>query len=138
MVTVVIIGLLASIAIPAFMRLQRSAQNARLLNDLRSFSQAFEIYAMHNGAWPPETAAGVVPAALTDDLRTANWVAMTPVGGQWDWDYNQNGITAAISVTNPTASDSQMTEVDAKIDDGNLSTGLFIKSGDRFIYILEQ
>jgi type II secretory pathway pseudopilin PulG len=138
MVAVAIIALLAAIAIPAFMRLRRTAQNNRFLNDLRSFSQAFEIYAMHNGAWPPNAGAGVLPAPMVDDIRSANWTNVTPVGGQWNWDFQKNGITAAVSVSNPTADDSQMAQIDAKIDDGDLSTGLFIKSGTRFMYILEQ
>ena len=34
--------------------------------------------------------------------------------------------------------DTQMTEIDAKIDDGDLSTGLFIKANIRYTYILQK
>ena len=44
MIVVVIIGLLAAMAIPAFQRVQRRSQNSRFVSDLRIFSQAFETY----------------------------------------------------------------------------------------------
>ena len=34
--------------------------------------------------------------------------------------------------------DAQMQEIDAMIDDGDLSTGIFQKVSGRFMYILEQ
>ena len=49
MIVVVIIGLLATIAIPAFKRVQLLAQTNRAANDFRVFSQAFETYATQNG-----------------------------------------------------------------------------------------
>ena len=63
MIVVVIIGLLAALAIPAFQRVQRASQNARIINDFRVFSQAFEIYNSQNGAWPNNAGPGVVPTA---------------------------------------------------------------------------
>ncbi len=138
MVVVVIIGILAALAIPAFMHMQRAAQNNRFLNDLRAFSQAFETYALQNGAWPPNAGAGVVPTGMASDFRAGAWQATTPVGGRWNWDNNINGYRAAISVSSPTADDSQLAEIDAKIDDGDLTTGMFVKASNRFMYILEK
>jgi hypothetical protein len=71
-------------------------------------------------------------------FRDANWSAPTVVGGNWNWDNNVNGITAAISVSGVTADGAEMTEIDAKIDDGNPSTGLFIKANNRYTYIPQQ
>ena len=62
MVVVVIIGMLAAIAIPAFGKIRRSAQNNRFVSDLRTFAQAYETYVLKNGAWPPNASSGVVPA----------------------------------------------------------------------------
>jgi len=137
MVVVVIIGLLAALAIPTFMRLRQNAQNSRFMNDLRVFSEAFTAYSMKNGAWPPNVGPGIVPPGMSGEFRDAQWTATTPVGGQWNWDFNRNGITAAISVSGATADDLQMAQIDAKIDDGDLTTGTFIKSGNRYMYILE-
>lgn len=137
MVVVVIVGLLAAIAIPTIARLQHNAQNSRFLNDLRAFAQAYETYALKNGAWPPNAGSGVVPAGMSGELRDDAWKARNSVGGRWNWDCNRFGVSAAISTTNVTATDTQMTEIDAKIDDGNLGTGHFIKDSERFLYVLE-
>jgi prepilin-type N-terminal cleavage/methylation domain-containing protein len=137
MVVVVIIGILAALAIPTLMRLQRHTQNNRFINDLRIFTGAYETYTTQTGLWPASAGPGVVPAGMTGMFRDANWSAATSVGGNWNWDNNVNGITAAISVSGATADDTQMTEIDAKIDDGNLSTGLFIKANNRYTYILQ-
>lgn len=138
MIVVVIIGLLAAMAIPAFRRVRESAQNARFVSDLRTFSQAFETYSMKNGAWPPNAGTGVVPAGMTGELNDAAWTTpKNSVGGRWNWDLNLNGNAAGISVTNATASDAQMAAIDAKIDDGDLSTGRFRQYSGRFTLILE-
>lgn len=139
MVVVVIIGLLAAIAIPVFARVQRKSQNSRFVNDLRAFAQAYETYALENGAWPANAGSGVVPPGMSGELRDGDWtVAQNSVGGKWNWDYNNMGITASISTTGVAASDAQMAEIDAMIDDGDLTTGNFQKIGGRFCYILEN
>jgi type II secretory pathway pseudopilin PulG len=138
MVVVVIIGLLAALAVPTFLRLKHSAENSRFLNDLRIFVQAFETYATQNGGWPANVGPGAIPPGMAGDFRSSDWTAKTPVGGHWNWDHGRNGITAAISISGVTADEAQMTEIDAKIDDGDLSTGLFIKASDRYMYIIER
>jgi prepilin-type N-terminal cleavage/methylation domain-containing protein len=139
MVAVVIIGLLAAIAIPTAMRIQRRAQNTTFVSDIRTFSQAFETYATKYGKWPANAAsAGVVPPGMSGELRDANWTATASVGGHWNWDNNRNGVKAGISVQGVTASDDQMADIDAMIDDGDLSSGHFVKFSDRFTYILQK
>lgn len=141
MVVVVIIGLLAALAIPAFQRNRRSSQNTRMANDFRVFSQAFEIYNTLNGTWPDTAAPSVVPTlptSISDTLRTSNWQSSTIFGGQWQWD---NALASAgdagICVTGFTCTDEQLGELDAKLDDGNLGTGRFRKtSATRAILIL--
>lgn len=137
MIVVVIIGLLAAIAIPAFGRVRQKAQNSRFVSDLRTFSQAFETYATVNGAWPPNAGNSVVPTGMTGDFSTSNWKGKNSVGGTWNWDRNLNGISAGISTTSVTVTDEQMAAIDAAIDDGDLTTGLFQKVNGRFTYILE-
>ena len=139
MVVVVIIGLLAAIAIPAFQRVQQSSQNSRFISDLRTFAQGFETYATKNGGWPPNAGTGVVPVGMSGEIKDAAWTTgKNSVGGRWNWDFNNNGITASISCVNVTVTDAQMTAIDAKIDDGDLTTGHFQKVNGRFMYILEQ
>jgi prepilin-type N-terminal cleavage/methylation domain-containing protein len=138
MIAVVIIGLLAALAIPAFQKVQQAAQNSRFISDLRTFAQGFETYSMKNGAWPPNAGTGVVPTGMSGEIKDAAWTTTkNSIGGRWNWDLNNFGGVAVISVVNATVSDAQMAVIDAKIDDGDLTTGRFQKVGVRFCYILE-
>ena len=141
MVVVVIVGLLAALAIPAFRRAQRSSQNTRVVNDFRIFAQAFEIYNTQNGGWPDSAAPGAVPSvpvSIADTLRTASWQGPTGFGGLWQWENGlSSGGDAGICIANYTCTDAQLAEIDAKMDDGNLSTGKMKKLGaTRLIYVL--
>jgi type IV pilus assembly protein PilA len=140
MVVVVIIGLLAALAIPAFQRNQRASQNARAVNDFRIFAQAFEVYNTQYGAWPPNAAAGVVPAGMGGEFKADAWTANpNSIGGRWNWDYNNFAFTAGVSISGFTVTDEQLVEIDAKLDDGDLTTGLFRKiSATRVSYILQE
>jgi len=139
MVTVVIIGLLAAIAVPTVKRVQRRSRDTRFISDVRAFSQAFETYAMKSGAWPPDANRSIVPNGMSGELRDTVWMSTNSLGGAWDWDYKQNGITAAISTVAVTIDDQEMTQIDAMFDDGNLATGNFVKSAaGRYSYILQK
>ena len=75
---------------------------------------------------------------MAGQFNATLWMGTTPLGGQWDYDAGVFGVVAGISVVDPTVDISQMQEIDAKIDDGNLATGNFRQVGTRFIWILEQ
>lgn len=138
MIVVVIIGLLASLAIPGIQKVQMRSKNSRFVNDLRVFTQAFETYSLENGSWPPNVGPGVVPAGLTTRLQTSVWTAPTVLGGNWNYDRDINGIAVAVSLSGSPVDDTRMTQIDAMIDDGDLSTGNFQKIGGRFMYILVE
>ncbi len=137
MIVVVIIGLLAAMAIPAFQRVQRRSQNSRFVSDLRIFSQAFETYSLENGGWPPNVGAGLVPAGLSGALQVSVWTAPTVVGGNWNYDRNLNGIAVAVSCSGAGIDTARMQEIDAMLDDGDLSTGRFQLISGRYMSILE-
>jgi general secretion pathway protein G len=138
MIAVVIIGILAALALPAMVRLKQSAQNNRFVSDLRTFAQGFETHAAQNGTWPPNAGTGVVPAGMSGTIRDAQWSSTNSLGGRWNWDFNNFGVTASISTTNVIVTDDQMTVIDAKIDDGDLNNGRFQKNGTRFLFILQD
>jgi len=48
MIVVAIIALLASIAVPGFMRARKRSQASRILNDLRLLDNAVDLYAIEN------------------------------------------------------------------------------------------
>ncbi len=138
MIVVAIIALLVVIALPSFLRARQQTQNTKFANALRVATDAFELYAMENNGYPAEAASGVVPSGMQNYFGpTLDWTASTPIGGNWDWDAGVFGMTAAVSVVNPQASIQQMTDIDIKIDDGNLATGNFQeKHGGRYSSIL--
>lgn len=142
MIVVVIIGLLAALAIPAAQRVQRAAQNARVASDFRVFSQAFETYALQHGFWPNNSGGGVVPTtpvSMAGDFKTDVWQAVTPIGGRWNWDRGMGSVVAGISISGLTCTDEQLQEIDARIDDGDITTGRFLKTqSNRVTLILEQ
>ena len=135
MIVVVIIGFLASMAIPAFQRVRRNVQNTAFANDLRLARNAAEQYIMEVGTYPPDGAAGM-PSELSPSMPSRINDGPTPVGGVWDWDYEQFGFKAGISVYKPTADAAQMQEVDRLVDDGDLSTGYFRARSQGYIYVI--
>jgi len=128
MVVVMIISVLSMLAIPAVARIQRRAKTSTIMNDFRVFGTAFETYAHENGSWPAETGVGVVPAVMATQLNSTAWLRKTPMGGQYNWDYNQihfgTKITAAITIsasaTAPLALDvNQLLDLEYTIDKGS-------------------
>jgi prepilin-type N-terminal cleavage/methylation domain-containing protein len=140
MIVVAIIALLAVIALPSFLRAREQTQNAKFVNALRVASNAIETYAVEHNGYPTDSNRSVVPSGMATYLdATLNWSGPTPIGGQWDWDFNVFGVKAAISVVNPTASASQLLDIDKRIDDGDLTTGAFQDMGaSRYSDIIEE
>ncbi len=139
MIVVVIIGVLAALAVPAFQRVQQAAQTTRAISDFRVFAQAFETFATQNGDWPPNAGTGVVPVGMSGDFKVSIWQGAASIGGRWNWDRNLGSVAAGVSIVNFTATDAQLAAIDAKLDDGDLSTGHFQKvSTSRVTYILQQ
>lgn len=138
MIVVVIIGLLAAMAVPAFQRIRRNVQNKTFANDLRQIRGAAEQYIMEHSAYPEDGQPGEFPAGLLEYLPSICAIKNqpTPLGGQWDWDFQQFGCTAGISVYQPMADAAQMQELDALIDDGDLSSGNFRTRSDGYIYVI--
>jgi hypothetical protein len=75
---------------------------------------------------------------MEGDLRRDAWVAVNSLGGTWSWDFDGTAGTAAIVASGITAPTSQLVEIDARIDDGDLSGGLLRASGNQFIYYLQR
>lgn len=125
MVVVVVIGLLAAMALPAFSAVSERARATRFVNDMRVIANAAEQYVLERSAWPPDGSAEL-PVELGEYLPPQmRGKATTVLGGVWDWENGYHGITAAISVHQPTAKLSELLRVDRIIDDGDLSTGRF-------------
>jgi type II secretory pathway pseudopilin PulG len=150
---VLIISILFVMAVPTYQRIQRKARATAVVNDFRVFGAVFQAYAHEKGTWPVESAAGVVPGGLTaQDIQIDAWAKTTPIGGKFDWEYNQThpGGTspggrwrAALAInsapgTNLIVDADIYEEIDEALDDGNLNTGNFrLGYGDCPLFILE-
>jgi prepilin-type N-terminal cleavage/methylation domain-containing protein len=139
MIVASIISILAVIALPSFQRARERSQNAKLINGLRVAGDAFQMYAADHNAYPGDVNRGIVPNGMSLYFGpNFDFTARTPIGGNWDWDYNQFGFTAGVSVVGSGATTARMTSVDSAFDDGDLTTGGFQNTaGDRYTYIVE-
>lgn len=137
MIVVVIIGVLATLAIPSLLISRANAKSSAFINDLRQARAVFESYVLEHGAYPADVGPGVVPTEFTNELSKIHWTDDTPIGGQWEWDYKVFGATAGVSVVRPAMTDADMTRIDERIDDGNTATGVFRQRANGYIYIIE-
>lgn len=124
MIVVVIIGLLAAMAIPAFQRVREKSIASRYANDFNQFSAAFQRYALENGGWPAGVVGGVIPTGMTGYLPES-YTQASPMGGNYGW----SGPSGRIVLLNTAATASVMQKVDAILDDSDLTTGDFTMSG---------
>ncbi len=139
MIVVVILGLLASLALPAYQKVRRKAQNATFIGEMRTFAGAAETYMLETGSYLEDSGSGAVPSGFGDYISVGKWTNGTPLGGVWDMELDSFGIKAGFGVHGPIAPKEQLEEVDEDFDDGDLSTGKFRQiAADRYYYILED
>jgi len=137
LIVISVIGILATIALPHYMGYQLRAKAASLTTEVKAAAQAFRTYKMENNTYPADGTPGVTPPEISSLI--GNFFSTTPpIGGQWDWDYQQFGITAGISVYNHPLSIEELQTVDRVIDDNNLFTGAFRQRPSGYIYIIEE
>jgi prepilin-type N-terminal cleavage/methylation domain-containing protein len=74
MIVVAIIALLASIAVPGFLRARKRAQASRILNDLRLIDGAVDMYAIENNK---ASGAAVPTAAWTAYMKSGTYLYST-------------------------------------------------------------
>jgi len=101
LIVVAIIAILAAIAVPNFLEAQARAKVARAKNDLRTVSEALEMYRVDNQGYPLMHSAGFaggpsiiqgaelkwwyVPDVLSTPIAYLSSAAMfCPFGGNWD------------------------------------------------------
>lgn len=94
MIVVAIIGMLATLAVPAFIKARTKAQTTACINNLRQIDSGKEQWAMY-----AMVATGVVDeAAVNDYIRKG--APECPAGGTYS--YNNVGVNPSCSVTGHT------------------------------------
>ena len=138
MIVVAIVGLLAALAIPSLAKARTESQISRFMNDLRIAVNAFETYSTAAGGYPADKTPSVMPEGMSNSLENVDWAGRTPIGGRWDWDRGVFGVTAGVSVFRPALTRAQMRRIDARIDDGDLDSGMFRRRNQGYISIIEE
>jgi prepilin-type N-terminal cleavage/methylation domain-containing protein len=142
MIVVAIIGLLAAIAIPSFLKARTESRITAVANDLRVFGDAFQTYCMIVGRFPPDT-HNTIPPGMEDSIKQDAWDGYA-MGGHFNWEGPTWGLGggytyAGIALFEPTAPIEEIRTLDEKIDDGNLATGTFrLMPNGRYTYLLEE
>ena len=138
MIVVSIIGLLAVIAIPSFLKARTNSQMTSFLNDLRVFSDGAEMFIMERGSYPADSEPAELVAGWDSYVNVVLWTNSTPIGGDWDTERDW-GITFALGVMGPSFTAVQMAELDTKIDDGDLTSGQFRElAPSRYYMVLQE
>ena len=139
MIVVAIIGILATIAIPNFIRYQRNAKIGRTAQELRALSDAFFGYYAGRGQYPPDSHAAL-PPGMDEFINPQIWADETPIGGNYNWEGPDNYPYAGIAIFPPDAVPvADLTILDNMLDDGDLSTGKFrLGTNGRATYIIEE
>jgi type IV pilus assembly protein PilA len=143
MIVVGIIGILAAIAIPAFQKARIKSQVVQVANNLRVFSDGFQLYAMHRGRYPIDT-HNTLPAGMEEYIKQGDWDS-SALGGHYNWEgptWGEGGSYpyAGISLFETTASQEILEALDDVVDNGDLETGMFrlTPGNNRYTYIFEE
>lgn len=138
MIVVAILADVVLIALPSFIRARNLSQNSHFINDLRTASGAFEMYAAEHGRYPADSPASVTPAGMEVYLNGMPWEALNALSGTWDWQPNVDGAVAQIYTRLPAANDARMVDVDERMDNGVLTTGNFRRrAGTAYSFVIE-
>ena len=142
-IVVAIIGLLASLVIPAFGHAIDDAEVTVFIKDLRTYTEAAGVYMAKTNDYLPAAAPGTVPPGWAEYIEIDKWTSPTPIGGAWDIEFNTYGIISGIGVDfaarGEDRTDAYMRRIDRTLDDGNLATGRFRKVAQgRFYFVLEE
>lgn len=143
LIVVVILGILAALVLPAFLGATDEARKGAFIKNLKSLADAAEIVAVRTGQYPADSSSGAFPPELAGYIREDDWTRGTPLGGVWDVERNDNGVTSAVGVhfqNVPTPGDAFMADIDQRIDDGDLDTGVFRRLNDptRFYWVIAE
>lgn len=140
-IVVMIIGVLGAIAIPRLSRGSEGASINAFVAELNTFAGVIDRYQVETGNAIADSSTGKLPSELSDYLHANSWQGQTPLGGQWDIESNDNGVSLAVGVHYQTtrADSDAMQQVDQIMDDGNLETGAFrFLAAGRYYLVLEE
>jgi len=144
LIVVVIIGILAAITVPQFASASTDAARVTFMNNLRSFVDAGYRYEFETASMLPDAATGTVAAGFEPYVLEIQWESITPIGGRWDTEpvtidgETHGGVGVHFNGDGDTRDDAFMVEIDAVMDDGDLTTGAFRgHGGGRYYWTID-
>lgn len=144
MTVVAIISVLSSISIASYQKVRETVQLHGVVNDLRVFAAAYELYSFERGDYPGENEGLPDPAppvtAIESYLDGEKFMKAKPFGTYYDWDGKDAYGYAAISIRSANSIPSKLLRLlDEKMDDGDITTGnmLLTHNGTRLSYMLQ-
>jgi prepilin-type N-terminal cleavage/methylation domain-containing protein len=146
MVVIAIVGVMAAMSVLSFVKMRHDSSVARFVSTARLLRGAFQEYATITRGYPGTTATGVLPVGMASYLPSGfDFTADTPLGGKWRWrvpvySVCQFGLSVrgGLSGSAPLADEALFAQVDAQLDDGELTTGQFRKvMTDRYVWIIQ-
>jgi type IV pilus assembly protein PilA len=138
MIVVAIIGILAAIAVPQYKQYVLRAQLTETATQIGSFVRAFEVAKQVNGDYPDDTHL-TLPQATGLFINATDWTSSTLLGGNWNWEGPDGYSYAGIAIDGATAPEEDIAQLDAIMDNGDLSSGKFRKTPNgRYTYIIEE
>lgn len=142
-IVVVILGVLAAVAIPRLSRGSEGAGINAFVKEINNLSKIIDMYQVETGNKIADSTTGETPSELGDYLHATTWEGLTPLGGEWDIERDESGITLAVGVhymkTMGSPDEDKLTRVDELLDDGDLSSGTFRKiAANRYYLVLEE
>ncbi len=132
---IVVLALLTAVVVPKYINYTQKASVTQLVANFKVLARGYSAYYRDYGAWPPDNDGSYGSPFLAQKYFDGNpWEAVSPIGGLWNWNVGLSGNTpqqpadvCIYNVGTPSAATTAiMTQVDAILDDGNLSTGLFV------------
>ncbi|MCP4325034.1 MAG: prepilin-type N-terminal cleavage/methylation domain-containing protein [Psychromonas sp.] len=139
LIVIAIIGILASIATPAYQNHVMRARLTETAMQLGHFAREFKIWQALNGRFPNDSHLILPLDAPGLGINEGQWLATTALGGNWNWEGPDSYSYAGIAIDSPTSPEADIEHLDAILDNGDLTTGKFRKTPNgRYTYILDE
>jgi len=129
LVVIAILGILAAMTVPQITMAAGEVAQTSFASNIRTFAQAELRYRIETGLFVGDSGSGTMPVELEGYIPRGEFERGTPIGGVWDFEYDENGVLSAFGVhfngVGETRDDDFMNVIDAIVDDGDVTTGTF-------------
>lgn len=143
LIVVVILAVLSALVMPGFVGAMEQTTQGAFIADIKTYANGAVAFWAKEGTYLEDSDSGVLPTGFGEYVDPRGWERGTPIGGVWDAELYEWGVTSAVGVhfdgTGETRDDAYMLAIDAVMDNNDLETGVFRKLGEgRYYYIVEE